>query len=215
MASLALAFIIPANSCILANSCSLLGQPRANMVSSSQRRDQQPDCRKRWYKQRMTRMQPPSTLAPASIRTIGGGMLERIAAIPQMDVKDLRPVIAAARLEENVSSQAVVLEACLRQILQQMNPKSSHHALRPEQVRTLRRLIFGKGDTLLIACTGFGKSLIFHAFSVLTGKITIQITPLTKLGDEQLDNIQKLSGSNPCLVTSESRRKGKALIALV
>lgn len=42
----------------------------------------------------------------------------------------------------------------------------------------------------------------------------MQITLLTKLGDKQLDNIRKLSGSNPCLVTSESRRKEKALIAL-
>src|SRR6266567_1654120 len=67
----------------------------------------------------------------------------------------------------------------------------------------------------LIARTGFGKSLIFHAFSILTGKITIQLVPLSKLGDEQLDDIRKLNGSNPCLITSKSRSADKALIAKI
>lgn len=67
----------------------------------------------------MARTQPPT-----SIRTIGGRMLERIAAIPQMDIKDLRPVVVAAGLEENVGSQVAILEACLRQILQQIDPRA-------------------------------------------------------------------------------------------
>ena len=49
----------------------------------------------------------------------------------------------------------------------------------------------GKGDTLLVtACRllGFGKSIVFHDFSILTGKISLQIIPLSKLSDEQLDD---------------------------
>ena len=72
-------------------------------------------------------------------------------------------------------------------------------------MRTLRRLIFGKGDTLLIAYIGFGKSLIFYAYSVLIGKITIQIIPLNKLGDKQLDNIKKIDSSCPVLVNTKIR----------
>jgi len=53
-----------------------------------------------------------------------------------------------------------------------------------------------------MARTGFGKSLIFYTYSILTGKITLQIIPLNKLGDEQLHDIKKLYRSNPCLLNS-------------
>ena len=78
---------------------------------------------------------------------------------------------------------------------------------RPEQISCLHRMIFGKGDTLLIARTGFGKSLIFQAYSILSSKITLQIIPLSKLGDEQYEDIRKLSCSRPCLLTSEGKKK--------
>ena len=47
------------------------------------------------------------------------------------------------------------------------------------------------------------------------GKITIQLVPLSKLGDEQLDNIWKLNSSNPCLITAKSRIVDKALIVKI
>ena len=56
-----------------------------------------------------------------------------------------------------------------------------------------------------MARTGFGKSLIFYIYSILTGKITLQIIPLNKLGDEQLHDIKKLYGSNPCLLNSQTK----------
>jgi len=131
-----------------------------------------------------------------------------------MDLEALPSVIDEARLEENVAVQPTVIEACLQRILHHTTP-GSPLTPRPEQVRALRRLIFGKGDTLLVARTGFGKSIIFHAFSILTSKITLQIIPLSKLGDEQLDDIRKLDGSNPCLITFENKRRERDLIAKV
>ena len=86
---------------------------------------------------------------------------------------------------------------------------------RKEQVLVLRRLIYGCGDTLLIAATGWGKSLIFHAYTVLTGKTTIQIIPLKKLGAEQLDDITKLGCTQPCLVTSDSKKVEKDLLTRI
>jgi len=118
-------------------------------------------------------------------------MNDYIDSVHDMALSELPAVINEARLPLNVEAQTLVLEVCLRRILYFVEPTSSH-APRPEQVRALRRLIFGKGDTLLVARTGFGKSLIFHAFSILTGLITIQINPLSKLGDEQLGDIRKL-----------------------
>jgi hypothetical protein len=80
-----------------------------------------------------------------------------------MALKDLPGIIDQARLVENVPWQEDVVRECLRRILAHASP-GSDRSPRIEQVRTLRRLIFGKGDTLLVARTGFGKSLIFHAF---------------------------------------------------
>jgi hypothetical protein len=84
----------------------------------------------------------------------------------------LPSIIIEAALEENVPIQTTVIEKCLERILHVIDPRNPKKP-RLEQTRTLRRLIFGKGDILLVARTGFGKSLIFHAYSVLTGKIII------------------------------------------
>jgi superfamily II DNA helicase RecQ len=56
-----------------------------------------------------------------------------------------------------------------------------------------------------MARTGYGKSIIFYIYSILTSKITLQIIPLNKLGDKQQHNIQKLYGSNPCLLNVKSK----------
>ena len=71
-------------------------------------------------------------------------------------------------------------------------------------MRTLRQLIFRKGNTLLITYIGFSKSLIFYIYMVLTGKITIQIIPFNKLGNKQLDNIRKIEGYNPVLINTKT-----------
>jgi hypothetical protein len=57
-------------------------------------------------------------------------------------------VIDEARLVENVAAQSTVVEACLQRILDHTAPRSLRKP-HPEQVCALRRLIFGKGDTLL------------------------------------------------------------------
>ena len=82
-------------------------------------------------------------------------------------------VIQQAGRTENVPFQHKVVDLCLRRIILQTCPWLDDFEPHDEQVRTLRRLIFGKGDTLLITRTGFSKSLIFYAYSVLIGKITI------------------------------------------
>ena len=82
-------------------------------------------------------------------------------------------------------------------------------------MRALRSQIFGQGDILLIARTGFGKSHIFHAYSILTRKITLQLVPLKKLDEEQLGNIRNFPGALPCLIDAQSRIAEKNLIERV
>jgi superfamily II DNA helicase RecQ len=69
------------------------------------------------------------------------------------------------------------------------------------------------GDTILVAKTGFGKSIIFHAYSVLTGRITIQLIPLSKLGEEQLESIRRYPGTKPCLVTANTKFQDPGLLS--
>ena len=71
---------------------------------------------------------------------------------------------------------------------------------------------FQKKNILLITCTRFEKNLIFHNFFVLTDKMILQIVLLTKLDDEQLNNICKLFKANSCLITHETQKKNENLI---
>ena len=68
------------------------------------------------------------------------------------------------------------------------------------------------GDTILVAKTGFGKSIVFHAFSILTGQITIQLIPLSRLGEEQMALIHQYPGTSPCLVVADTKFRNPRLL---
>lgn len=79
---------------------------------------------------------------------------------------------------------------------------------RDGQVKAVRRLVYDKDDTVLIAATGYGKSAVLYAFSALTDKITVQIVPLTKLGENQRDDIARnVAGSKPVWVDADTHLK--------
>ena len=69
---------------------------------------------------------------------------------------------------------------------------------KPDQVESIRRIIYQLGDLILLAKTGYGKSLVLQAVSVIRSSfITIQICPLNKLGEEQLGVIKGFPFANP------------------
>ena len=72
--------------------------------------------------------------------------------------------------------------------------------------------MYGMGDTILVAKTDFDKSIIFHAYSVLTGQITIQLIPLSKLGEKQLESICQYPETKPCLVTANTKFQDPVLL---
>ena len=174
--------------------------PRNTRVDS--KRNRRVDGRTK--KARVSRQASDKRATQAAVSVPVAELLERI---PAMAVTKLHAVVEQARGEEYVPVQHALLEACLRRIIQKPP--------RLEQVRVLRRLIFGKGDTLLVARTGWGKSVIFHAFSILTRLITLQIIPLSKLGDEQLEDIRRFEGTKPCLINADHKREQKRLLELV
>ncbi|KAN0069631.1 P-loop containing nucleoside triphosphate hydrolase protein [Elaphomyces granulatus] len=79
------------------------------------------------------------------------------------------------------------------------------------QLLVIRRLVFGCDDTILIAKTGFGKSLTFQAFTVLTGCWTIQLIPLNRLGGQHHDDAARLPDISPCLVTAETKHLNREM----
>ena len=160
------------------------------------------DKRKKWSRSRKSE---------APVESIPEDMRACIHRVPDTPLDKLHIIVDKARLYANCAFQEEVVRACLQRILDSKD-QGARYSPRPEQVRTLRRLIFGKSDVLLIARTGFGKSLIFHAYTVLTGKITLQLIPLTKLGDEQMDDIRRLDGAKPCLLNARTRAAEKGLI---
>ena len=79
---------------------------------------------------------------------------------------------------------------------------------RKGQVDVLEHLVDEKSDAILVAATGYGKSVVLYAFAALTKKLTIQIVPLTKLGKNQVEDIHKnVPNSRPVLVDQDTVRK--------
>ena len=128
----------------------------------------------------------------------GSDLRNRVHECDTLPLPQLRTLVEECQVEESVDYQEPLLKCILRKLLDGRNPRT-------EQVRAVRRLVFGFGDTILIAKTGFGKSVVFHAYSILTNNITIQIIPLSKLGNEQLAAINRYDGVEPCLVTQQTK----------
>lgn len=135
-----------------------------------------------------------------------------IEIVPYLKITSLRVVVDKARQCSNRAYQEEVVRACLQRLLNPDNQRTPSRTPRAEQVRTLRRLIYLRSDVLLIARTGFGKSLIFHAYSILTGLITLQVVPLLKLGEEQLADIRMINGTRPCFINAKTRQEESNLL---
>jgi ATP-dependent DNA helicase RecQ len=63
-----------------------------------------------------------------------------------------------------------------------------HAELRPAQAEALDGVVAGR-DVLIAAATGFGKSLIYQVPGLLTGRLTLVVSPLLALQQDQLDNL--------------------------
>lgn len=80
-------------------------------------------------------------------------MAERIRACGiELVWKRVQDVVAECG-EANVGQQVKLLTVALRRLLDGREPHL-------QQVRALRRLFYGHGDTLLIVWTRFGKSIV-------------------------------------------------------
>ena len=144
----------------------------------------------------------------ASLITDQRSLEERLEAIESLCWSEVKMLVKEVDNEAYCGYQYDIIRVALCRLLNgPEKPDKNDLQPRPEQARAVRRLVFRHGDTLLIARTGFGKSIIMHAVPLLADKIYIQLTPLNKLGEEQVRNIKRLPGAKSCLVTAETRHK--------
>lgn len=83
--------------------------------------------------------------------------------------------------------------------------------LRPNQLKPINRVLDGK-DTLLIAATSFGKSLIAQIPAIINhDKLTIIIEPLTALSHDQVEKLQEYGVAAAYLDSTQSLREQEAV----
>jgi len=116
--------------------------------------------------------------------------------------------------DQLIQLQRDVIERLLERLLVD---RFSQASIRPKprvlQVDVLQRLVFARQDLILVVKTGFGKSLIFHAWAILTGKVSIIIVPLLRLADQTYDDFCEIPGANPIVVSKETRSQHEDIFA--
>ncbi|KAI1104123.1 hypothetical protein F4804DRAFT_307849 [Jackrogersella minutella] len=71
-------------------------------------------------------------------------------------------------------------------------------------------MVFRHGDTILVAWTGYGKTIVLQPVSVIMyGRVTIQLCPLKRLGQDQFDTIARIPGACPLLIDGETYNRTK------
>lgn len=80
-----------------------------------------------------------------------------------------------------------------------------------EQVTCIRKLIYDRIDVILIAQTGFGKSLIMQVISILCKNTTsLVFLPLNEIAKEQVQKVNQIGG-NALLLNADVKDMDKAL----
>ena len=77
------------------------------------------------------------------------------------------------------------------------------------QILAIETLFTEERDVILIAKTGYGKSMVFHSVSTLDeDTMTLMIMPLLALERDQKQAIKKMqASSNPCILNGETTTK--------
>lgn len=76
------------------------------------------------------------------------------------------------------------------QVLQALQQYWGYSSFRPPQDRVVRCLLQNR-DALILLPTGFGKSLCFQISAVLTSGVTLVVSPLVALMEDQVQDLQR------------------------
>jgi len=141
---------------------------------------------------------------------------ERVNRVVQRLVECASGGNGASLMSEDqlIQLQRNVIEKLLERLLVDRFPQA---LIRPKprtlQVEVLQRLVFARQDLILVVKTGFGKSLIFHAWTILTGKVSIIIVLLLRLADQTYEDFCEIPGATPIVVSKESRSQHDDIFA--
>jgi ATP-dependent helicase YprA (DUF1998 family) len=79
-----------------------------------------------------------------------------------------------------------------------------------KQVDAIRHLLYEKRDLILIAKTGFGKSIIFQALPLIqeeSKQASLIIMPLNLLQEEQAEKLKTIAGANPFVLNGDTNTR--------
>lgn len=77
---------------------------------------------------------------------------------------------------------------------------------KPKQIEAIYSLVVERKDTILIAQTGFGKSLVFQVIPLLypVPRVALLIMPLLALQDEQARKMSSIRGCRPFVLNGDN-----------
>lgn len=128
------------------------------------------------------------------VRADGGTILDA-RRVSSEQIRQAQSIITQA-IEKDTAFQMNAIDEAIAS-LYPYKPK-------PGQREALHQLIYSRKDLILIAGTGFGKSMILQAVSLLIRRsITLVILPLNQIGNEQCEFIQQIGGM-PCFLNRET-----------
>jgi superfamily II DNA helicase RecQ len=129
------------------------------------------------------------------IERADGGITSEVRHVSSGQMKQAQGIINRVVNEDKAAQMNAIDDAITT--LYHYNPK-------PGQREALHHLIYLRKDLILIAGTGFGKSMMLQAVSILLRKsMTIVILPLDQIGNEQSEYIRQIGGI-PCFLNRDT-----------
>lgn len=92
------------------------------------------------------------------------------------------------------------------QLIEKRVQELFHINLKTIQLQAIHHVLFQRSDLILIAKTGFGKSIIFQATPLIEEQagICLILMPLKALQDEQCEKLKHISSANPFVLNGDS-----------
>lgn len=140
-----------------------------------------------------------ATMAPVFLNTeterADGGIASEVRRVSSEQIKQAQNIILRS-VKAGEVAQMMAIDIAIATLYP--------HKTKPGQREALQHLIYLRKDLILIAGTGFGKSMILQAVSVLLQKaVTIVILPLDQIGNEQSEYIRQIGGI-PCFLNRDT-----------
>ena len=136
-----------------------------------------------------------STCLDTEIVRADGGTVSEVRRVSPEQIKRAQSIITRA-IAGDTNAQMNAIDDAIATLYP--------HKPKPGQQEALHYLVYLRKDLILIAGTGFGKSMVLQAVSLLLQRsITLVILPLNQIGNEQFEFIREIGGI-PCFVNGET-----------